>query len=129
MTHTTKYGNTYTDQEWAEMKAYFKQQKANDDAIGAKIRGLEKFLRRMLVKEGLNGDQVQVVVNLFKNESYEEANIQWTSQGRKTIIDDLYSRWDKAMARLFEEAKNLENDLADKKTSIMENSHDHDVYQ
>lgn len=26
MTHTTKWGNTYTDEEWAEMQENFKQQ-------------------------------------------------------------------------------------------------------
>lgn len=125
MAHTTRYGNRYTDEEWAETQAYFKQEKLNDDAISAKIIGVEKFLRRMLSEEGLNDEQAQTVVGLFRNDNYETANIQWTKESRKATIDNLWSRWNEAMSKIYNEAMNLEDALEVKKLAITENdNHD-----
>lgn len=92
MTHTTKYGNTYTDQEWAEMQAYFREEKANDEAISAKMLGLEKFLRRQLREEGLDQKQEDTVARLFRYGNYEEANTQFTSKGRQATLQPLKPR-------------------------------------
>lgn len=120
MAHTTRYGNTYTDQEWTDMQAYYKQEKANDAAISAKIAGLEKYLYRMLSDEGLNSEQIQTVVNLFRNEGYETANIQWTKASRKATIDNLWKRWNTAMSKVYKETMSLEDDLETKRLAIME---------
>jgi hypothetical protein len=102
------------------LQDYFKKEKDNDDAIGAKIQGMEKYLRRMLAKEGLNDKQVQVVVSLFKNDGYETANIQWTKASRKVAIDNLWQRWNDAMAKLYKEAMAIQDELETEKCSIME---------
>lgn len=120
MSHTTKYGNTYTDEEWAETQKYFKQEKANDDIISAKMNGLEKYLRRQLKEEGLDQKQSDIVVRLFRYGNYVEANIQFTSQKRQTKLDNLWQRWDVAITKVYSEAMNLTDELEIKRLNIME---------
>lgn len=120
MTHTTKYGNTYTDKEWAEMQAYFKQEKENDQAIGAKIAGLENYLKRVLREEGLDARQIQVVVSLFKRFDWEEANIKFTSQSRQAKLNDLWLRWNAAMDKVYDEAISQGDKLENVRLKIME---------
>lgn len=120
MSHTTKYGNTYTDEEWQEMQEYFAQEKANDDIISAKMTGLEKYLRRQLIQEGLTKQQINTVVRLFRYGNYKEANIQFTSQSRQDKLDNLWERWGVAMGKVYNEAQNLLSDLEIKRLNIME---------
>ena len=120
MMHTTKYGNKYTDQEWVEMQAYFKQEKANDEKISAQIEGLTKDLKLQLQEEGLGIEQVKTVVNLFRNASWVDANIQFTSQKRQDNLNDLWQRWDIAMSELYTEAMSQEGDLESMRLNIME---------
>ncbi len=118
--HVTKYGNTYTDQEWTEMQAYFKQEKANDDVISAKMAGLEKYLRHQLKEEGLSPKQSDTIVRLFRHSSWEKANIQFTSQERQAKLDNLWQRWGIAMDKVYNEAQNLVGNLEIKRLNIME---------
>ena len=111
MPHTTKYGNTYTDQEWREMQEYFAQERANDKAISSKINGMGKYLRRQLAEEGLNSQQIDTVVRLFRYGEYGDANIQFTSKSRQEKLDDLWDRWNVAMGKVYNEAMNLADGL------------------
>jgi hypothetical protein len=120
MAHTTKYGNRYTDKEWAEMQAYFKAEKEKDDMISAKMNGLEKYLRRQLKEEGLSKRQEDTVTRLFRYGDYEEANIQFSSERRKAKLDGLWSRWNIAMSKLYDNAMQAEDDLEIKRLAIME---------
>lgn len=120
MSHTTKWGNTYTDQEWQEMQEYFAQEKINDDIISAKMTGLEKYLRRQLKREGLDQKQSDTVVRLFRYGNYKEANIQFTGQKRQDKLDDLWQRWGVAMDKVYNEAQNLVDNLEIKRLNIME---------
>ncbi len=122
MAHTTKYGNAYTDQEWAEMQAYFKAEKANDDKISTTMSGLEKYLRRQLREEGLGEKAENYVVRLFRYGDYPEAkvNLQFSSESRKTKLDDLWRRWDVAMSKVYSEAMADAGNLEVKRLNIME---------
>lgn len=122
MSHITKYGNTYTDEEWTEMQDYFKQEKANDDIISAKMAGLEKYLRRQLKEDiGLTTKkQINTVVRLFRYDDYKEANIKFTSPERKAKLDNLQQRWDVAMSKVYSDAMNLADELEIKRLNIME---------
>lgn len=120
MAHTTRYGNTYTDKEWAEMQDYFKAEKAKDDTINTKLSGLEKFLRRQLKEEGLNKKQEDVVVRLFRHGNYKEANIQFSSPERQDKLNNLWKRWNVAMDTLYNDAMKMETNLETKRLEIME---------
>lgn len=101
MAHTTRYGNTYTDEEWKEVQENFKQEQVKDEAILIKIDGMEKYLRRQLKEEKLNQKQINIVAGLFVNHSWEEANIQCTSQERQAKLEDLWKRWNIATDNLY----------------------------
>ena len=102
------------------MKAYFKQEKANDEKISGQLEGLTKDLRRQLQEEGLGIEQVETVTNLFKSGGWIEANVQFTSKKRQDKLNDLWRRWDAAMSKLYTEAWSQEDDLQSMLLSIME---------
>ncbi|MCK5611481.1 hypothetical protein KAR91_56950 [Candidatus Pacearchaeota archaeon] len=123
MSHTTKYGNTYTDKEWTEMQDYYAQEKDNDDVISKKMLGLEKYLRRQLRENvGITTkQQANTVVRLFRYGEWEEANIQFSSQERQDKLNNLWQRWSTAMDKVSNEAQNLADDLEISRLKIMEN--------
>jgi hypothetical protein len=100
MAHITKYGNTYTDQEWAEMQAGFKAQEEADNAIEAKIDGMIKYLIRQCIKFGFSEEQAQTIARLFRTAEYLEAEIQFSSPERQAFVEDMWARFDKAMSKL-----------------------------
>jgi hypothetical protein len=100
MTHTTKHGNTYTDQEWSDMQAGFKAQDEADDAIETKIDGMIRHLVSQCVKFGFSEGQAQTVAQLFRTAEYLEANIQFSSKKNWAFVEDMWVRFDKAMSKL-----------------------------
>lgn len=119
MSHTTRYGNTYTDEEWTEMQEYFKEQKSEENKETAKLDGITKYLKRQLKNEGLDRKQIKVVANLFRHFTYDEANIQWTSQDRKDKIDNLWQRWNIATENLYNDWKFDEGARREERFSIL----------
>jgi len=100
MTHTTKYGNQYTDQEWQGMQASFKVQEKVDNAIETKINGMIKFLVRQCVEFGFGDEQAQLIARLFRSGDWLEANIQFSSKENQIFVEDMWVRFDKVMSKL-----------------------------
>ncbi len=100
MTHTTAYGNTYSDEDWKEIKAGYAEEAARDKLVTDVIDKMENYLRRQLKEEGLNQSQINQVVSLFANDRFENANIKFTSVSRQTKVNNLWARWNIAMNKL-----------------------------
>lgn len=100
MTHTTAYGNTYSDEDWKEIKAGYAEEAARDKLVTDVIGKMKNYLRRQLKEEGLNQDQVNQVVSLFANDRFVNSNIKFTSAKRQAKINDLWTRWNTAMNKL-----------------------------
>lgn len=100
MSHTTKYGNKYSNQEWSQMQAGFKAQDEADDAIEAKVDGMIKYLVRQCVEFGLSDDVAQTIARLFRSGEWAEANIQFSSEKNQVFVDGMWTRFDKAMSKV-----------------------------
>ena len=100
MSHTTQYGNTYTDEDWKEMKEEYARVDAEEKVITDKIDKMVNYLVRQLSELELNQNQVRQVVRLFKNDEFAEANIQFSSPERQQKITGLWNRWNTAMNKL-----------------------------
>lgn len=120
MSHTTRHGNKYSDQEWADMQAYFKAEEVREEKVSAKKAGLTKHLRSQLKGEGLNQKQADYVVRLFRYGNWIEANVQFSSEGRKIKLNDLWRRWDVAMDKLYKEDLDLQDQSENIRLKIME---------
>lgn len=100
MVHTTKYGNQYSSQEWTEMQVGFKAQQEADEAIEAKIDGMVRYLIGQCVKFGFSEDQAQTIAQLFRSAKYLEVEIQFSSKKNRVFVEDMWTRFDKAMNKL-----------------------------
>lgn len=100
MSHTTAYGNTYSNEVWEEIQARYAEEAARDKLVTDVIDKMENYLRRQLKEMGLNQNQIRQVARLFKYGEFEEANIEFSSAGRQEKINDLWSRWNVAMNKL-----------------------------
>ncbi len=100
MAHTTKFGNTYSNQEWSEMKAGFKAQESKDNEIEAKIDKMINYLVRQCVEFGFGESQAQMIAGLFRSGKFLDANIQFSSEANQIFVQDMYARFDKAMRRI-----------------------------
>lgn len=100
MPHTTRHGNTYTDQEWQEMKSQFKAEEKARSEIEARIDGMIKYLVRKCVEFGFNSEQAQKIAHLFRTAEYLEADIQFSSKKNQVFVENMWTRFDKAMSEL-----------------------------
>ncbi len=100
MAHTTRYGNTYSNQEWLEMQAGFKAQENKDNETEATIDGMVNYLVRQCVEFGFSESQAQTIANLFRTGKFLDANIQFSSEANQIFVEDMYARFDKAMSRI-----------------------------
>ncbi len=100
MSHTTAYGNTYSDEDWKEIKARYAEEAARDKLVTDVIDKMENYLRRQLKEEGLNQGQINQVVSLFVNDRFGDTDIKFTSTSRQEKINNLRSRWKVAMNKL-----------------------------
>lgn len=55
MTHTTRSGNTYTNEEWTKKQREFAVKKSNQQII----EKMEKYAGRVMNEKGLNGDYLK----------------------------------------------------------------------
>ena len=100
MAHTTRYGNTYSNQEWSKMQAGFKVQENKDNEIETKIDGMINYLVRQCVEFGFSEGQANTIANLFRTGQFLDANIQFSSEENQVFVQDMYARFDKAMRRI-----------------------------
>ncbi len=100
MAHTTKFGNTYSNQEWSEMQTGFKAEENKDSEIEAKIDKMINYLVRQCKEFGFSEGQAQTIADLFRTGQFLDANIQFSSKKNQVFVEDMYSRFDKAMSNL-----------------------------
>lgn len=100
MAHTTAYGNTYSDEDWEDIKAGYAEEATRDKLVTDVIDKMENYLRRQLKEEGLNQNQTNQVVRLFVNDQFTDTNIRFTSASRQEKINNLWERWNVAMSNL-----------------------------
>jgi hypothetical protein len=98
--HTTKYGNTYTDEVWKEMQAGYKAEEERDNQIQAKIDGMIKYLKRQCKEFGLSESQASTIAYLFETGNFIEANIKFSSKKNEDFVNDLWQRWNAAMNKI-----------------------------
>jgi hypothetical protein len=97
MAHTTKYGNRYSTKEWADIQTNFAQEEKETEDFFAKLEGMEKYLRRQLSEMGLSQNQINTLTSLFRDGSFWNANIKFSSEDREIKVNDLWNRWNTAL--------------------------------
>jgi len=100
MSHTTKYGNKYTAAEWLEMSTEFKAEEDRASDIDRKVEKMLNYLKRQCKEYGFDDNQANTITRLFKDGSFVEANIKFSSEENETFINKMYSRFDTAMRKL-----------------------------
>ena len=85
--HATKYGTTYTDQEWAEKQAEFKIVDENS----GKIQKMKKWAARQIDAKGLNGKYLATQM-VFIDEMIEAGRIK-ASEDVLVWLSDLGDRY------------------------------------
>lgn len=87
--HMTKFGNYYTEEEWAALQAGFAQEQAEYDDFMAKMRVIKRQAMKMIEGSGLfTSEQMPKIRGLLEDPS----QAQFTSKEKREVVEAA-SQW------------------------------------
>ena len=101
MTHTTRWGNEYTDQEWAAEQAMYQADEEQAKRYIEKMEIMYRIATEKLEALGITSNAREVISHIWENGTED---ITFTSPERKAAVEEIASWMEVQERQIHQEA-------------------------